>query len=136
MCTICQHLRDEEWHLYGYIYIKQLLKAQETGEFLTLGKRMREVGDGVGWRLTFHSTPFCTVLFFYMYMLSPTKVIFERWVASVPDFFINYMCDLVQSLTSIFSALKWDYTKSLESHLQFNRIMAQKKVYTKCQVAK
>lgn len=30
-------------------------------------------------KLTFPSTPLCTVLFFYMYMSSPTKIIFNSW---------------------------------------------------------
>lgn len=61
-----------------YTYKKQFLKAEETGNFLTLGKRMRELKDGWN-KLTFHSTPLCTVLFFYMYMSSPTKIIFNSW---------------------------------------------------------
>lgn len=100
------HLHQGECiHFYVYLHIEQLLKTQETSN-LTLGQKMREEKDGIGRKLTFHRTPHCTVLFFYMYVLLPSKIIFKRQLASIPDFFIYYMCDLVQSLTSTFSSLK------------------------------
>lgn len=57
-------------------------------------------------------------------------------MASIPDSFINYTCDLVQSLTSIFSVLKLGYTKSLESPSTIQQNYGSKDEYTKCQVAK
>lgn len=112
-------------HVYGSICMRQLIKAQDTGNCLPLGKGKKENGCGREKTYLLSTLPAVCSL---RYTHDLTN---QAWQDGFFLFFGNY----TRPGQSIFSILKWSYTKSLHLHLHFNRIMA-KQVYIKCQLAK
>lgn len=112
MCVQYANIYVKRNYIYMSIYIhKTALESPRNWSILDSGAEDERTGRWGGGRLTFHSTPLFILFCFTCTCLPPSKTTLKRQMVSIPDFFINYICDLVQSLTSILSILKWGHTK-------------------------